>query len=202
MVSAGAPREAPFLSSGRLDSKGSKRTFFCFSGGGKTLAVIESKLAQDAVYERRRKHWTGFLGELRREEEKLRAGGGEKRQQKQRDRGKMTARERVANLCDPEAAFLELGLWAARGMYQEYGGAPAAGVVMGVGLIHGREVVVVANDATVKAGAWFPMTCKKVLRAQEIALENRLPIVYLVDSAGVFLPLQDEIFPDKEHFGR
>ncbi|HEV7519015.1 MAG TPA: carboxyl transferase domain-containing protein [Thermoanaerobaculia bacterium] len=139
---------------------------------------------------------------LRSEEERLRLGGGAKAQEKQRAQGKMTARERVAALCDPQAPFLELGLWVAEGFYKEYGGAPAAGVVSGIGRIHGREVVVVANDATVKAGAWFPLTCKKVLRAQEIALENRLPIVYLVDSAGVFLPLQDEIFPDREHFGR
>ncbi|MGB5814972.1 MAG: carboxyl transferase domain-containing protein [Thermoanaerobaculia bacterium] len=136
------------------------------------------------------------------QEETLRLGGGPKAQERHRARGKMTARERVAALCDPGTAFLELGLWAAHGLYAEYGGAPAAGVVVGIGCIQGRDVVVVANDATVKAGAWFPMTCKKVLRAQEIALENRLPIVYLVDSAGVFLPLQDEIFPDKEHFGR
>jgi acetyl-CoA carboxylase carboxyltransferase component len=114
----------------------------------------------------------------------------------------MTARERIAMLCDEGSDFLELGLWVAHGFYEEYGGAPGAGVVIGIGTVHQRDVVVVANDATVKAGAWFPLTCKKVLRAQEIALENRLPIVYLVDSAGVFLPLQDEIFPDKEHFGR
>ncbi|HYG63238.1 MAG TPA: carboxyl transferase domain-containing protein [Thermoanaerobaculia bacterium] len=139
---------------------------------------------------------------LRQEEERIRLGGGAKAQDKQRAQGKMTARERVAALCDPGAPFLELGLWVADGFYKEYGGAPSAGVVIGIGAIHGRDVVVVANDATVKAGAWFPLTCKKVLRAQEIALENRLPIVYLVDSAGVFLPMQDEIFPDKEHFGR
>jgi 3-methylcrotonyl-CoA carboxylase beta subunit len=132
----------------------------------------------------------------------LRLGGGAKAQQKQRDQGKLTARERVAALCDPDVAFLELGLWAADGFYKEYGGAPAAGVVVGIGSIEGRTAVVVANDATVKAGAWFPLTCKKVLRAQEFALENRLPIVYLVDSAGVFLPLQDEIFADRDHFGR
>ncbi|HRC85953.1 MAG TPA: carboxyl transferase domain-containing protein, partial [Thermoanaerobaculia bacterium] len=142
------------------------------------------------------------MEKLRMEEEVLRQGGGASALERQRAQGKMTARERVAALCDPATPFLELGLWVAHGFYSEYGGAPAAGVVMGIGRIHGREVVVVANDATVKAGAWFPLTCKKVLRAQEIALENRLPIVYLVDSAGVFLPLQDEIFPDKEHFGR
>ncbi|HEV7668687.1 MAG TPA: carboxyl transferase domain-containing protein [Thermoanaerobaculia bacterium] len=139
---------------------------------------------------------------MRGEEAKIRLGGGEKAQAKQRGQGKMTARERVAALCDPGSSFLELGLWTAYGFYAEYGGAPAAGVVTGLGSIHGRDVVVVSNDATVKAGAWFPLTCKKVLRAQEFALENRLPIAYLVDSAGVFLPMQDEIFPDREHFGR
>ncbi|HVS02057.1 MAG TPA: carboxyl transferase domain-containing protein [Thermoanaerobaculia bacterium] len=142
------------------------------------------------------------MSQLADEEERLRLGGGEKAQKRQRQRGKMTARERVAGLCDPGSPFLELGLWAAWGMYEEHGGAAAAGVVTGIGTIAGRDMVVVANDATVKAGAWFPMTCKKVLRTQEIALENRLPIVYLVDSAGVFLPMQDEIFPDREHFGR
>jgi acetyl-CoA carboxylase carboxyltransferase component len=122
--------------------------------------------------------------------------------EKQRKSGKMTARERIERLVDPGSAFLEIGLFAAWEMYEEYGGAPAAGTVFGIGRIHGRESVIVANDATVKAGAWFPMTCKKNLRAQEIAIENRLPIIYLVDSAGVFLPLQSEIFPDREHFGR
>ncbi len=166
------------------------------------MAILESKLKKNEAYERRAAHWRGEVERLRSEEERLRLGGGAKAQDKQRAQGKMTARERVAALCDPGAPFLELGLWVAEGFYQEYGGAPAAGVVVGIGRIHGRDVVVVSNDATVKAGAWFPLTCKKVLRAQEIALENRLPVVYLVDSAGVFLPLQDEIFPDREHFGR
>lgn len=166
------------------------------------MAVLESKLKHDAGFARRDAHWRGALARLREEEERLRLGGGLAAQERQRAAGKLTARERVAALCDPGAPFVELGLWAAHGFYEEYGGAPAAGVVVGIGRIHGREVVVVANDATVKAGAWFPLTCKKVLRAQEIALENHLPIVYLVDSAGVFLPLQDEIFPDREHFGR
>ncbi|MFQ5349734.1 MAG: acyl-CoA carboxylase subunit beta [Thermoanaerobaculia bacterium] len=139
---------------------------------------------------------------LRRQADELRLGGGEDRLERHRARGKMTARERIDKLCDAGEPFFEFGLWAAWGCYAEYGGAPAAGVVVGIGKIHGRDVMVVANDATVKAGAWFPLTCKKVLRAQEMALENRLPILYLVDSAGVFLPLQDEIFPDKEHFGR
>ncbi len=166
------------------------------------MATLESKLKKNEAYERRAAHWRGEVERLRSEEERLRLGGGAKAQDKQRAQGKMTARERVAALCDRQAPFLELGLWVAEGFYKEYGGAPAAGVVVGIGKIHGRDVVVVANDATVKAGAWFPLTCKKVLRAQEIALENHLPIVYLVDSAGVFLPLQDEIFPDREHFGR
>ncbi|HVF61160.1 MAG TPA: carboxyl transferase domain-containing protein [Thermoanaerobaculia bacterium] len=142
------------------------------------------------------------MARLREEESRLMLGGGEKGQQRQRAQGKMTARERVAALCDPGAPFLELGLWAAHGLYEEHGGAPAAGVVAGIGAIHGRDVLVVADDATVKAGAKFPLGIKKVLRLQEMALENRLPIVYLVDSAGVFLPMQDEIFPDREHYGR
>lgn len=166
------------------------------------MAILESKLNRNEAFERHAEHWRGEIARLRGEEETIRLGGGQKAQEKQRAQGKMTARERVAALCDPGAPFLELGLWVAHGFYEEYGGAPSAGVVVGIGRIHGRDVVVVSNDATVKAGAWFPLTCKKVLRAQEIALENRLPIVYLVDSAGVFLPLQDEIFPDREHFGR
>jgi 3-methylcrotonyl-CoA carboxylase beta subunit len=166
------------------------------------LATATGSEVKDERFHERARHWSERVESLRAEEEVLRLGGGEKAQQRQRERGKMTARERIAALCDPGAPFLELGLWAAWGMYPEHGGAPSAGVVTGLGRIHGRETVVVANDATVKAGAWFPMTCKKVLRAQEIALENRLPVVYLVDSAGVYLPLQDEIFPDREHFGR
>jgi len=166
------------------------------------VARIESRLKKDDLYAKRDAHWRAEMAAIRNEEDDLRLGGGLAKQEKQRSRGKMTARERVETLCDPGAPFLELGIWAGWGHYEEVGGAPAAGVVIGIGAIHGRDVMVVANDATVKAGAWFPMTCKKVLRAQEIALENRLPIVYLVDSAGVFLPMQDEIFPDKEHFGR
>ncbi|QDH77611.1 acyl-CoA carboxylase subunit beta [Echinicola soli] len=129
-------------------------------------------------------------------------GGGEQRIAKEHKKGKLTARERITYLVDDESDFLELGTFAADGMYQEEGGCPSAGVVTGLGAVSGRMCVIVANDATVKAGAWFPMTAKKNLRAQEIAMENRLPIIYLVDSAGVFLPMQNEIFPDKEHFGR
>src|SRR5690606_27677959 len=130
------------------------------------------------------------------------AGGGAKSAEKQKAKGKMLARERIAYLLDPQRPWLEIGALAADGMYTEYGGCPSAGVVTGIGYVSGRQCVIVANDASVKAGAWFAMTAKKNLRAQEIAMENRLPIIYLVDSAGVFLPMQDEIFPDKEHFGR
>lgn len=129
-------------------------------------------------------------------------GGGEKRMQKQRDEGKMTARERLDYLLDTGKNSIEIGAFAGFEMYEEEGGCPAAGVIVKMGYVSGRQCLVVANDATVKAGAWFPITGKKNLRAQEIAMENRLPIIYLVDSAGVYLPMQDEIFPDKEHFGR
>src|SRR5947199_482622 len=139
---------------------------------------------------------------LRREEEVLRQGGGPKAAARQHEKGRLTARERIARLIDRDSSFFELGLWAAWDMYRDWGGAPAAGVVTGIGTVEERRVMVIANDATVKAGAFFPMTCKKVLRAQRIALENRLPLVYLVDSAGVFLPLQDEVFPDEDDFGR
>jgi acetyl-CoA carboxylase carboxyltransferase component len=139
---------------------------------------------------------------FRTEEDKLRQGGGPRAAGRQHEKGRLTVRERLGRLLDPGEPFFELGLWAAWGMYREWGGAPAAGVVTGIGTVAGRRVVVVANDATVKAGAFFPMTCKKVLRAQRVARENRLPLVYLVDSAGVFLPLQDEVFPDEDDFGR
>lgn len=140
--------------------------------------------------------------ELKTKLKKIYAGGGEKNAAKQKEKGKLLARERIAYLTDEGSEFLELGAFAADGMYAEQGGCPSAGVVCGIGYVSGRQCMIVANDATVKAGAWFPMTAKKNLRAQEIAMENRLPVVYLVDSAGVYLPMQDEIFPDKEHFGR
>lgn len=133
-------------------------------------------------------------------EEQIRLGGGPRAIERQHEKGRLTARERIARLVEGE--WFELGLWCAWGMYSEWGGAPSAGVVTGVGVVAGRRVMVIANDATVKAGAFFPLTCKKVLRAQRIAGENRLPLVYLVDSAGVFLPLQDEVFPDEDDFGR
>ncbi|WP_316766495.1 acyl-CoA carboxylase subunit beta [Pedobacter frigiditerrae] len=140
--------------------------------------------------------------ELKTKLSKIFKGGGEKNAAKQKEKGKLLARERIAYLTDEGTEFLELGAFAADGMYAEQGGCPSAGVVTGIGYVSGRQCLIVANDATVKAGAWFPMTAKKNLRAQEIAMENRLPVIYLVDSAGVYLPMQDEIFPDKEHFGR
>jgi acetyl-CoA carboxylase carboxyltransferase component len=143
-----------------------------------------------------------LLLDVREHMNEIKLGGGKEAMDRHRKRGKLPARERIQKLIDPGSQFLEVGLFGAYEMYPEYGGAPSTGTIFGIGRVHGREVVIVANDATVKAGAWFPMTCKKNLRAQEISMENRLPIVYLVDSAGVFLPLQNEIFPDKEHFGR
>ncbi|MBZ0179620.1 MAG: acyl-CoA carboxylase subunit beta [Melioribacteraceae bacterium] len=134
--------------------------------------------------------------------EQIKLGGGQKAIDRQHGKGKLTARERIAKLIDEGSSFFELNTFCAHDMYAEYGGAPSAGTVMGIGKISGRNFMIVANDATVKAGAWFPITAKKNLRAQEIVLENRLPVIYLVDSAGVFLPLQEDIFPDKEHFGR
>jgi 3-methylcrotonyl-CoA carboxylase beta subunit len=134
--------------------------------------------------------------------ERIAHGGGPKRIQREHERGKLTARERIARLLDAPDDFLEIGTFAGYEMYADEGGCPAAGTVMGLGHVSGRLCMIVANDATVKAGAWFPITAKKNLRAQEIAIENHVPIIYLFDSAGVFLPMQDEIFPDKEHFGR
>src|SRR5271154_234517 len=143
-----------------------------------------------------------LMAALRAEESEIRLGGGAKAAEAQRAKGRLTVRERLALLLDEGTELLELGLWAAHGMYSEYGGAPAAGVVTGLGRVNGRLCMVIANDATVKAGAFFPMTAKKVLRAQTIALDNRIPTLYLVDSAGVFLPLQEDVFPDTDDFGR
>lgn len=143
-----------------------------------------------------------MAAQLRAEEEQIKLGGGRGAIARQHEKGRLTARERISNLLDPGAEFLEIGLWAAHGMYEEWGGAPSAGVVTGIGSIAGRRHMIVANDATVKAGAFFPATAKKVLRAQRIAMQNALPLVYLVDSAGVFLPLQEDVFPDEDDFGR
>ena len=143
-----------------------------------------------------------LLGGVRTEEDSIRLGGGAKATEAQHAKGRLTVRERLKLLLDEGTELLELGLWAAHGMYEEYGDAPAAGVVTGLGKVSRRLCMIVANDATVKAGAFFPMTAKKVLRAQTIALENRIPTLYLVDSAGVFLPLQEDVFPDTDDFGR
>ncbi len=166
------------------------------------MSLIGSPVVKDAAFQRNEAATRALLNELRTKGAGVRKGGGDEATARHRSRKKLTARERIEHLVDPGSPVVEIGLFAAYGMYEEYGGAPSAGTVVVVGQIAGRETVIVANDATVKAGAWFPMTCKKNLRAQEIAMENRLPLVYLVDSAGVFLPLQAELFPDKEHFGR
>lgn len=153
-------------------------------------------------FNRNEDEYKQLLYKYKRKNESALLGGGEKAIAKHKAKGKMTARERVAALVDPGSPVTEVGLLAGDGMYEEYGGCPSAGVVVMLGYVSKRLCVIVANDATVKAGAWFPITGKKNLRAQEIAMENHIPIIYLVDSAGVFLPMQDEIFPDKEHFGR
>jgi 3-methylcrotonyl-CoA carboxylase beta subunit len=165
--------------------------------------VLGSKLdVKAARFGTNREALQMLMAALRVEEDEIRLGGGPKAAEAQRAKGRLTVRERLKLLLDEGSEFLELGLWAARGMYEEYGGAPAAGVVTGLGRVSGRLCMIIANDATVKAGAFFPMTAKKVLRAQTIALENRIPTLYLVDSAGVFLPLQEDVFPDTDDFGR
>ncbi|MEE2640013.1 MAG: acyl-CoA carboxylase subunit beta [Planctomycetota bacterium] len=146
--------------------------------------------------------WNEINAAIQQQQEEIKRGGGPRSIERQHSKGRLTARERIGKLLDHEQEFLEIGLWSAWGMYEDWGGAPSAGVVCGIGRIRGRSVMLIANDATIKAGAFFPMTCKKVLRAQRIAMTNRIPLVYLVDSAGVFLPLQDEIFPDEDDFGR
>ena len=158
--------------------------------------------ATSARYERNMRYMAELVANFRNEEEKIREGGGEKAIEAQHKKGRLTARQRIALLLDPGTELFELGLHAAHGMYEEWGGAPAAGVITGLARIHSRLLMIIANDATVKAGAFFPMTAKKVIRAQNIALENRIPTIYLVDSAGVFLPLQEDVFPDTDDFGR
>jgi 3-methylcrotonyl-CoA carboxylase beta subunit len=166
------------------------------------MKPIGSKIKEDEAFLKRADFQKELLRKLSAEKEKIKLGGGLKAIEKQKEKGKLPARERINLLVDNAKEFFELSTFAAYEMYKEYGGAPCSGTIYGIGKISGRQYVIVANDATVKAGAWFPITAKKNLRAQEIAMENHLPIIYLVDSAGVFLPLQDEIFPDKEHFGR
>ena len=166
------------------------------------MKLIGTKAKEDEPYLKRADYQKELLRKLQAEKEKVKLGGGLKALEKQKGKGKLSARERINLLLDNPKEFYELSTFAAYEMYQEFGGAPCSGTIYGIGKISGRQCVIVANDATVKAGAWFPITAKKNLRAQEISMENHIPIIYLVDSAGVFLPLQDEIFPDKEHFGR
>ena len=156
----------------------------------------------DINFNKNEDHNKLLVSTLKQKLAKIKLGGGEKRIEKHHSKGKMTARERIDFLLDDKEKSIEIGAFAGDGMYEEHGGCPSGGVVVKIGYVSGKQCIVVANDATVKAGAWFPITGKKNLRAQEIAIENRLPIIYLVDSAGVYLPMQDEIFPDKEHFGR
>src|SRR6058998_2266882 len=165
------------------------------------MAVLTSQLDRDAEeFANRQERMAALVAEVRGRTAQIAQGGGEKAMERHRSRGKLPARERIDRLCDADTAFLELNALAAWDLYE--GQAPGAGIVTGIGVVEGRECVIVANDATVKGGSYFPLTVKKHLRAQEIAEQNRLPCLYLVDSGGAFLPLQDEVFPDREHFGR
>src|SRR5512145_3019170 len=168
--------------------------------GSSAVTVLTSEVARDDTFERRRASMEQLVAELRERSALVAAGGGEKAVERHRSRGKLTARERIDRLTDPGTAFLELNALAAWELYD--GQAPAAGIVTGIGVVEGRQCVLVANDATVKGGSYYPLTVKKHLRAQEIARQNRLPCLYLVDSGGAFLPLQAEVFPDRDHFGR
>jgi acetyl-CoA carboxylase carboxyltransferase component len=166
-------------------------------------SLIESRAKRKSPdFEKNRRAIINLLTEIKNEEEKIRQGGGAKAIESQHKKSRLTARERIEKLIDPGSRFFELGLYAAYEMYEEWGGAPAAGTVTGLARIAGRQMMIIANDATVKAGAFFPMTAKKVIRAQNIAIENHIPTIYLVDSAGVFLPLQEDVFPDTDDFGR
>ncbi|MGD0956731.1 MAG: acyl-CoA carboxylase subunit beta [Candidatus Acidiferrales bacterium] len=166
-------------------------------------AVVETRVdSKAAAFQKNSREMVDRLTEIKNEEETIRQGGGAKAIEAQHKKDRLTARERIARLVDPKTDFFELGLYAAYEMYQEWGGAPAAGTITGLGHVAGRRVMIIANDATVKAGAFFPMTAKKVIRAQNIAIENHVPTIYLVDSAGVFLPLQEDVFPDTDDFGR
>src|SRR6476659_2028380 len=164
------------------------------------MGVLASTVSRDETFERRRTSMQALVDELRERTALVAAGGGERAVERHRSRGKLTARERVDRLVDPGTAFLELNALAAWGLYED--GAPSAGIVTGVGVVEGRQCVIVANDATVKGGSYFPLTVKKHLRAQEVAAQNHLPCLYLVDSGGAYLPLQSEVFPDRDHFGR
>lgn len=166
-------------------------------------SVIETQIKKDSMeFQKNRRAMIDRLTEIKNQEEQIRLGGGAKAIESQHKKNRLTARERIAKLVDPGTHFFELGLYAAFEMYEEWGGAPAAGTITGLGRIAGRQTMIIANDATVKAGAFFPMTAKKVIRAQNISIDNRIPTIYLVDSAGVFLPLQEDVFPDTDDFGR
>ncbi len=168
-----------------------------------SASSFESKVKPDSLrFERNQRAVAELVSQIRNEEEIIRQGGGDKAIESQHKKGRLTARERIALLIDPGTEFFELGSYAAWGMYEEWGGAPSAGVVTGLARVHGRLVMLIVNDATVKAGAFFPMTAKKVIRAQNISIDNHIPTIYLVDSAGVFLPLQEDVFPDTDDFGR
>src|ERR1051326_4956060 len=164
------------------------------------VTLLSSRIERTDDFERRRSRMEGLVEELRSRTALVAAGGGARAVERHRSRGKLLARERIDRLVDPDTAFLELNALAAWEVYD--GQAPSAGIVTGVGVVEGRECVIVANDATVKGGSYFPLTVKKHLRAQEVAEQNHLPCIYLVDSGGAFLPLQAEVFPDREHFGR
>src|SRR5436309_5493272 len=165
------------------------------------MAVLASQIERGSdEYARRRERMEQLVAELRERTAQVARGGGERAVERHRGRGKLTARERIDRLVDPDGAFLELSALAAYGMYDDQ--APSAGIVTGIGVVEGRECVIVANDATIKGGSYFPLTVKKHLRAQEVAAQNRLPCLYLVDSGGAYLPLQAEVFPDRDHFGR
>jgi acetyl-CoA carboxylase carboxyltransferase component len=183
-------------------SEGVSRHLFHSAHASMPDSIGTEASVESASFQSKMAHYEALVNTMNDRAATIRKGGGEKRIERQHERGKMTARERIEALVDDPDAFKELGLFAGYEMYEEEGGCPAGGTVMGLGHVADRLCLVVANDATVKAGSWFPITAKKNLRAQEIALENHVPIIYLVDSAGVFLPKQDEIFPDKEHFGR
>ncbi len=168
-----------------------------------TSSVVETKVNRNSPdYEKNTRRLVDLVTEIKNQEIAIQQGGGAKAIEAQHKKARLTARERIAKLIDPRTPFFELGIYAAYEMYEEWGGAPAAGTVTGLGRVCGRLVMVIANDATVKAGAFFPLTAKKVIRAQNISIENHIPTIYLVDSAGVFLPLQEDVFPDTDDFGR
>ncbi len=166
-------------------------------------SIVETKIKRNSPeFEKNTRRMVDLVAEIKNEEAAIQQGGGEKAIEAQHKKRRLTARERIARLIDPHTSLFELGIYAAYEMYEEWGGAPAAGTITGLGRVSGRLVMIIANDATVKAGAFFPLTAKKVIRAQNIAIENRIPTIYLVDSAGVFLPLQEDVFPDTDDFGR